>query len=83
MLAVLFIGVIGGIYLHFRNSRWIAQGRVAFLADQGKRFDTIVTHNSAAAMLIVGVILAVVGYGLYELVAVGFTRIIPPAEIEE
>ena len=84
MLAVLFIGVIGGIYLHFRQSRWIAEGRIAFLADQGKRFDTIVTHNAAAPiMLVVGVILATLCYGVYELVAAGFTRIVPPAEIEE
>jgi hypothetical protein len=84
VLAVLFIGIIGGIYLHFRQSRWIAEGRVAFLADQGKRFDSIMTHNAATPiMLVVGVILAALGYGVYELVAAGFTRVIPPAEIEE
>ena len=83
VLAVLFIGIIGGIYLHFLRSRWIAEGRVEFLADQGKRFDSIVTHNSTPIMLVVGVILAALGYGVYELIAAGFTRIIPPAEIEE
>ena len=80
MLAVLFIGVIGGLYLHFRQSRWLAGGRDAFLAAQGRRFDSIAIHNSAAIMLIVGVILAAVGCGLYELVAVGFTRLIPSNE---
>ncbi|HEY5055639.1 MAG TPA: hypothetical protein VII58_05730 [Acidobacteriaceae bacterium] len=83
VLAVLFIGIIGGIYLHFLRSRWIAEGRITFLADQGKRFDSIVTHNSTPVMLVVGVILAALGYGVYELIAAGFTRIIPPAEIEQ
>ena len=82
-LAVLFIGVIGGLYLHFRQSRWVADGRDAFLATQGRRFDFIAAHNSSVTMLIVGTVLAVAGYGLYELIAAGFTRLIPPSQVEE
>ena len=80
VLAALFIGVIAGIYLHFRQSRWLAGGREAFLAAQGRRFDSIAMHNDAVIMLIVGILLAAAAYGLYEVVAAGFTHLIPSSE---
>ena len=80
-LAALFIGVIGGIFLHFRQMRWLSEGREAFLAAQGRRFDFIAAHNSTGLLVIVGLILAVMAYGLYELLAAGFSRVIPPNEV--
>jgi hypothetical protein len=34
-------------------------------------------------MLIAGVILALIGVGLYELLAAGFTKILPTVAVEE
>ncbi len=42
MLAVLFIGIIGGIVEHFHQMRLLASGREAYLAAQSLRFDKIV-----------------------------------------
>ena len=83
MLAVLFIGVIGGIVEHYRQLRLLASGREAFLAAQSLRFDKVVNTHSAPAMMVAWVILAALAAGVYELIAAGFTRLIPPSEIEE
>jgi len=83
VLAALFIGVIGGIYLHFRQMRWLGRGRDAFLTAQGRWFDNVSAYHSSATMLIAGIILAAIAFGLYELIAAGFTRLIPPSEMEE
>jgi len=53
------------------------------LADQARRFDKIAAYHSAPAMLVAGVIFAVLGAGLYELVAAGFARLLPPGSVEE
>jgi hypothetical protein len=83
VLATLFIGVIAGVYLHFRQLRWLGRGREAFLAAQGRWFDNVANYHSSATMLVAGVILAAIAFGVYELIAAGFTRLIPPSEVEE
>lgn len=83
VVATLFIGVIVGVYLHFREMRILAQGKDAFLAAQARRFDGILSYHSSITMVIAGIILAALAVGLYELIATGFTRLIPPTEIEE
>jgi hypothetical protein len=83
VLAVLFLGVLTGVYLHFRELRYLARGRDAFLADQAHRFDRIAGFHSAAAMLVAGIILVAVAVGLYELIAVGIATILPASTVEE
>ncbi|HXE07946.1 MAG TPA: hypothetical protein VN612_08625 [Acidobacteriaceae bacterium] len=83
VLAILFIGVIGGIYLHFRQMRWLGRGRDAYLAAESQWFDNVSRYHSSMTMIIAGIILAVLAYGVYEIIAAGFTRLIPPSEVEE
>jgi len=83
VLAVLFLGVLWGVYLHFRQMRWLGLGREAFLADQGHRFDKFASYHSAPAMLAAGIILVAVAAGLYELIAAGITKVVPPSTVEE
>ena len=83
VLAAGFMGAMSGIYLHFRELRDLSRGRDAFLSAQGHRFDRIMQFHSAVSMLIAGVILVAVAVGVYELIAAGFTRLVPPTEVEE
>jgi hypothetical protein len=83
VLAVLFLGVLRGVYTHFDQMRWLGRGREAFLADQGRHFDRIAGYHSAPAMLVAGIILVAVAAGLYELIAAGITSILPPSTVEE
>src|ERR1035441_9334288 len=83
VLAVLFLGVLRGVYSHFNQMQWLGRGRDAYLADQGRRFDNFAAVHSAPAMFIAGIILVAISVGLYELIAAGFTKIIPPSTAEE
>ncbi len=83
VLAVLFLGVLRGVYTHFDQMKWLGRGRDAFLADQGHKFDRIAGYHSAATMLLAGVILVAVAAGLYELIAAGITSVLPASTMEE
>lgn len=78
VLAVLFLGVLRGVYTHFDQMRWLGRGRDAFLADQGHKFDRIAAYHSSAAMLVAGVILVAVAVGVYELIVAGIASVLPP-----
>jgi hypothetical protein len=83
VVAAVFIGLIFGAYRHFQQVKWLANGRDSYLVDQGKFFDRITQTHSAGFMLIAGVILSAVVFGVYEVIAAGFARLIPPVEVEE
>jgi hypothetical protein len=83
VLAVLFLGGLFGIYRHFQQLRWLSRGRDAFLVNQSHTFDKITQYHSMPTMMIAGVILATVAFGLYELIAAGITRVLPPSTAEE
>jgi hypothetical protein len=83
VLSVLFLGLMYGGYRHFDQMRWLARGRDAFLAEQGHRFDKIIEYHTVPTMLIAGVILAAITFGLYEVIAAGITRVLPPSTVEE
>jgi hypothetical protein len=83
VLAALFIGLLFGAYKHFQQVQWLAHGRDSYLADEGRFFDKIAQYHSTLTMMIAGVILATVVFGLHEGVAAGFSRLIPPVEVEE
>ena len=83
VLAAIFLGMLFGAYRHFLQLKWLSLGRDGFLADQGRTFDQITKNHSAAVTLVAGVILAAVAVGLYEGIALGFARAMPPVEVEE
>jgi hypothetical protein len=83
VLSTLFIGVMFGIFRHYQQMRQLGRGRDRFLADENHYFDKISQYHGAGTMLIAGVILAVIAVGLYEVIAAGFTRVLPPSTVEE
>jgi hypothetical protein len=82
-LAAVFLGVMFGIYRHFLQMRQLAEGRTSFLASESHYFDRITQTHSLGLMLIAGVILAAIAIVLYEVIAAGFTKMIPPSQVEE
>jgi hypothetical protein len=83
VLSALFLGVMFGLYHHFDEVRWLRNGRDAFLASQSLRFDKFTHYHTAVTMLVAGIILAVIVFGLYELIAAGITKVLPPGTAEE
>ena len=83
IFAALFLGVLFGTYKHFQQVRWLTQGRDSYLVDQGRFFDKVAQYHSALTMLIAGVILAAIVFGLYEGIAFVFSKLIRPVEVEE
>jgi len=82
VLATLFLGVMFGVYRHYQQMRLLGQGRAGYMAEQSQYFDRIVKLHSAGFTLIAGIILAVVAVGLYELIAAGFTHVLPSSRVE-
>ena len=72
-----------GLYKHYTQMRWVMRGKDAFLADQATTFDKFAAYHATTTMLIAGIILVALAVGLYELIAAGITRIVPPSTIEE
>jgi hypothetical protein len=83
VLAALFLGMVFGLFLHFRQMRYLGLGRDAFLAQQSRYFDQITRLHSIGFMAIAGIILVAIGIGLYELIAAAVTRVLPPSTVEE
>ena len=84
VLAVLFLGMLFGAYKHAMQLRWAARGREAFLADQSAQFQKgMMPPHGELETMVAGVILAVIVYGLYELVAAGITMALPVSTVEE
>ena len=83
VIATIFLGVLFGAFRHFQQMRELAGGRDKFLAAQSHYFDRITQTHSAGVMLIAGVILACIGVGLYEGLTFGFSKLVPPVQVEE
>ena len=83
VFAALCLGALFGLYKHFENMRWLAEGRSAFLASQAHRFDTTTQYHSIPSSVIAYLILAGVVFGIYELAAVGFANLLPSSSVEE
>jgi hypothetical protein len=83
VLATLFIGIMFGIYRHVDEVKWLQRGRDAYMAVQSRRFERITQYHATGTMLIAGVIIAAIAVGLYEVIAAGFTRLLPPSTVEE
>ncbi len=83
VLSTLLLGMLFGIYRHVDQVKWVQRGRDAYLAVQSQHFQQISQYHSGATMMIAGVILAVVAVALYEGIAAGFARVLPPSTVEE
>jgi hypothetical protein len=83
VIAAVFLGVLFGLYRHFQQTRLLAHGRDAYLVEQGKFFDKVAQYHSSVTMLIAGVIIAAIVFGLYEAIAAMFGKFIRPVEVEE
>ena len=83
VLAAVLVGIVFGIYRHYTQIVMLQKGRDAYLAAQSRHFDSVANDHSSFSMIIAGVILSALAFGVYELVAAGFTRLIPPSQIEE
>ena len=83
VLSAISLGVAFGLYRHYVQMRALGLGREGFLAEQSHYFDRIAQLHSTGLTMFAGVILAAIAVGLYELIAVAFTKAIPPAEVEE
>jgi hypothetical protein len=83
VLATIFLGVLGGVYLHVREGRWLEAGRDAYMAMQSEHYQRITAYHSMPSMLAAGLVLAGVAVGIYELLAAGITHILPVSTVEE
>ena len=83
VLATIFIGVMGGVYLHVREARWLYAGRDAYMAMQSEHYQRITAYHSLPSMIVAGLVLAGVSVGLYELVGAGITHLLPASTVEE
>jgi len=69
LLAIAF-GVLLGQYVQRDYEKWHAQGRDAFLAYQGHRFDTYMAHPGVGVFHIVAATILIVGlFAFYEMAA--------------
>ena len=83
VLSTLLIGGIFGAYRHYVQMRALSLGRAGFLDAQSRWFDKVSNYHAGGTMIVAGVIVAAIAVGLYELIAAGFTRLIPPSQIED
>jgi hypothetical protein len=83
VLATLFIGIIAGIYKHVDEGRWLQRGRDAYLAFQSEHFQRLAQYHSLPHILIAWVLLVTIAVVVYEMIAAGFTRLLPVSTIEE
>jgi hypothetical protein len=84
VLAVVLTGVIFGLYKHAQQVRWAGLGRQAFLAEQSRQFDLgMAPPHGTFAMILAGVLLAGIAYGVYELLAAGIALILPRHQAAE
>ena len=82
MLAAVLAGIVFGIYRHYTQIVMLQKGREVYLAAQSRHFDSVANDHSTFSMIIAGLILSAIAFGVYELIAAGFSRLIPPVEIE-
>ena len=83
VLATIFMGVMGGVYLHVREARWLEAGRDAYMAMQSEHYQRITAYHSLPSMIVAGLVLAGVSVGVYELIAAGITHLLPASTLEE
>jgi hypothetical protein len=83
LLAALFLGLLAGLQVHHSYVKWNHLGRAAFLEDQSKRFDMYMAKVHPFGLTIIGAIVALLGVtAVYELVAFGISKLLPPAPPE-
>ena len=83
VLAGMSLGLAFGLYRHYVQMRDLSLGREGYLAQESRYFDLITRTHSVVFMLIAGLIIAAIAFGLYEVIAAAFTKAIPPTDVEE
>jgi len=83
VLSATFLGIMFGLYRHVDQANYLQLGRDAYLAVQSRRFEKMTEYHSLSTMLIACVLIAAAVFGLYELIAAGITRVLPPSTVEE
>ena len=78
-IAAVLIGILSGYYLNFDYVRWSQRGREAFLAYESHRFDRfMLSPRPAIVTVFVVSFVAVVFFGLYELLAAVLLKMFDP-----
>jgi hypothetical protein len=83
ILAMLFLGVLTGVYLNVRAVRWIEIGRDAYMAVQSEHYQRLLNYHSLLLMMIWGVVLVGAAVGLYEMLAAGIAHVLPQRGVGE
>jgi len=84
IISVLILAVLFGLYLHHTHVTTGEMGRDAFLSKQAARFDKFFAHPPALPIEVVGsIIFFGILFGLYEVVALGFSKIFEKASSGE
>src|SRR5262249_13300134 len=77
VLSGILIGMLFGYYIHYDYLRWSQRGREAYLAHQNLHFEKyIATPHPPVTLMIGTVIMMGAFFGMYELLAAIFTRIL-------
>jgi hypothetical protein len=83
VLSAVFLGIMFGLYRHVEQANYLQLGRDAYLAVQSRHFEKMSEYPSVGYMLLACVLLAAAVFGLYELIAAGIARVLPPSTAEE
>ena len=73
---MLLIGAVFALYTHSENKKWGQLGRQAYIDNELADFDSnMVKPQLGLAMIIGGCVVAVIVFGLYELIAFLFFEV--------
>jgi hypothetical protein len=76
ILTIASIGALGSLWLRHRDLETVNLGRAGYLAQQMTRFDRLSTPHDVWVIMIAGVFLATVIFGLYELLVFGASKLL-------
>lgn len=81
LISIAFLGLVLGLQIHHTHVKWHRLGRPAYLAHETFLFDTQMANpKSPIAMILVAILMVGLLIGLYELVALGFSKLMPGTE---
>ena len=73
VIVVLVLGTAFGFWRHQTQQRYYLQGREAFIAEHGQRWDRFYAHpHHLVTVVLVTVVLVAVAFGIYELLVADF-----------
>ena len=78
-IATLLLGAALGLFLFANERKWLGRGRGPFLIYENRRFDHM--HAHWLGLMLSGIVVAVVVFGCYELLAASLNKL-KPRQIE-